>query len=241
VVVRWPEVPALSIVIPTLNEAESLPLLLGDLALLSVPFETVVSDGGSTDGTPEIAASHGAAVLRSSAGRGAQLAAGADAASGTILCFLHADLRLDGAARAALVRAVSGIDDHEALAFTLRIDGKGWRYRFVEWGTDQRSRWLGMPYGDQGLLLTRRTYHRAGGFLALPLMEDVALVRVLRRQGVVRILPEQVVVSARRWRRDGVLRRMLRNWWLMAAYLAGVSPRTLATAYQPEPSTPGAP
>ena len=222
----------LSIVIPTLDEASALPALLADLALLGVSHEVIVADGGSTDDTPEIARRAGAKVVRAPRGRGQQLAAGARAARSDVLCFLHADVRLSPGARSAVERAV-GLPDGVAIAFGLRIAAEGWRYRFVEWGTDRRSRWARMPYGDQGLMLTRATYDQAGGFQSLVLMEDVDLVRRLRGVATVRILPERLEVSPRRWQRDGVLRRMLRNWILAAGYLAGVPPARLAKRYRP--------
>ena len=223
---------SLSIVIPTLDEASALPGLLGDLALLEVSHEVIVADGGSTDGTPEIAARAGAQVVRAPRGRGQQLAAGARAARGDVLCFLHADVRCVPGARSALERAAR-LPDGVALAFGLRIAAEGWRYRFVEWGTDRRSRWARMPYGDQGLILSRATYELAGGFRSLVLMEDGDLVRRLRRVARVCILPERLEVSPRRWQRDGVLRRMLRNWLLAAGYLLGVPPARLAARYRP--------
>lgn len=222
----------LSVVIPTLDEARALPALLDDLRAVDVPYEVVVADGGSGDGTRAIARDAGARVVEVPAGRGAQLAAGAAAARGTTLCFLHADVRLPSSTCAALAR-VADLPDGVAIAFRLHIAADGWRYRFVEWGTDRRSRWGRLPYGDQGLVLTRASYERSGGFAPLPLMEDVALVRRLRALGDVRILPECVHVSPRRWERDGVLRRMLRNWLLVTAYLAGVPPERLARAYRP--------
>lgn len=222
----------ISVVVPTLDEETALPELLADLAQLAVTHEVIVADGGSADATCAIARGAGARVVQAPRGRGQQLAAGARAARGEVLCFLHADVRVHAVARAALDRAAT-LPDGVALAFGLRIDAEGWRYRFVEFGTDRRSRWGRMPYGDQGLILTRTTYDLAGGFQPLVLMEDVDLVRRLRRVASVRMLPERLEVSPRRWQRDGVLRRMLRNWLLAAAYLLGASPERLAARYRP--------
>lgn len=230
----------LSIVIPTLNEAAILPGLLGDLRALRVVHEVIVVDGDSTDQTRQLASRCGARVVRATRGRGPQLRAGVKTARGEVLCFLHADARLSHAALAALEWIAGNCPDGVAHAFTLRIAGEGWRYRFVEWGTDRRSRWGKLPYGDQGLILTRATYERAGGFPPLPLMEDVALVRRIRRQARIVILPERIDVSARRWEKDGVLRRMLRNWLLLGAYLAGVDADRLAAAYRPHVGAQGA-
>lgn len=231
-VARVPMTPLLSIVIPALNESASLPALLRDLHRVEAPHEVIVVDGGSTDDTAAVAERHAARVVRSPPGRGVQLAAGAAIARGATLCFLHADVRLPPATRTALA-ALAAMPDGVAIAFRLRIARRGWRYRFVEWGTDRRSRWARMPYGDQGLVLTRLTYEAAGGFPPLPIMEDVVLVSHLRRIAEVRVVPERVHVSARRFQRDGVLRRMLRNWMLMLSYLAGTSPARLAASYTP--------
>lgn len=223
----------LSIIIPTLNEEIALPELLADLRKLGILYEVIVADGGSTDRTREIATQCGSRLAKTVRGRGLQLCEGARLARGHVLCFLHADVRLNHAALVALERAAHDCKDGVAYGFTLRIAGEGWRYRFVEWGTDRRSRWGKLPYGDQGLILTQATYDRAGGFPPLELMEDVALMRRLRHQNQIVILPERILVSPRRWQKDGVLRRMLRNWLLLGAYLLGADAERLAAAYRP--------
>lgn len=230
--------PALSIVVPTLNEARALPGLLDDLAKLRVPTETIVVDGGSADATRELAIAAGACLLRTPGGRGAQLRIGAAAARGRMLCFLHADVHLDRQARRALERlATDGGDD--AYAFTLRIASTRWRYRLVERGTALRARLFKFPYGDQGLVLARDLYHRAGGFPDIAIMEDVAFVMALRRMTALRVLPEHVTVSPRRWEQDGVLRRTFANWALLGAFLAGIAPDRLARAYRPHSGVDG--
>lgn len=228
--------PLLSVVVPALDEAAALPALLDRLATaLAVPHEVVVADGGSVDDTRAVAEARGAVVVDAPRGRGVQLRAGAAAARADVLLFLHADALPSAAALAlcaARARAPRGRPaTHEAGAFRLRIDATGAAYRMVERGANLRSRVLGLPYGDQGLLVTRAHYDAAGGFPAWPLMEDVALVRALRRTGRVRLLPADVGVSARRWQRDGVVRRMLGNWLLLARFLLGARPETLAAEY----------
>ncbi len=223
----------LSIVIPALNEQHDLPSLLHDLEGVRAPHEVIVCDGGSSDDTALIAAQAGAQVVAAPRGRGHQLRAGAAVAQGDVLCFLHADTRLDEDARAALDRVVGQRADGVAYAFALRIAADAWPYRMVEWGTDARSRLAGLPYGDQGLILTRTTYDRAGGFAPLPLMEDVEFVRRLRAHSRIVTLRECVTVSARRWATDGVFKRTARNWMLLAAYSAGVAPTRLALLYRP--------
>jgi len=228
----------LSIVIPTLNESAALPLLLADLApLLGTLAEVVVSDGSSTDDTVAIAVAAGARVVVAPRGRGAQLREGAAAARGSVLAFFHADIRLDAVAIAVLAEllATDGVK-RDAWAFRLRIDGAARAYRLVEAGANLRSQLFGLPYGDQGLIVSRNRYAAVGGYAALPLMEDVALVRSLRPSGSVRLLSAHVLVSPRRWERDGVWRRSSRNLVLMGRYLTGTSPDTLAREYEQTPS-----
>lgn len=216
----------LSVVVPTLNEQSTVGRLLGDLRRLTAPHEVIVVDGGSTDLTADVARAAGARLLLSEPGRGVQLGAGAGAAQSPLLLFIHADVRLDGEAL-ALLEEIAVARPPCAMAFRLRIDATGFSYRLIEWGTNLRSRLLGLPYGDQGLVVRREDYIHAGGYPALPLMEDVALVRQLRRVTHVHLLDAAVKVSARRWEADGPLRRMLKNWVLMARFLSGTPPERL--------------
>lgn len=232
--------PRLSVVIPAVNEADALPRLLDDLAgLAGDDVEVLVVDGGSRDATARVAVERGARVLTGARGRGPQLRAGAAAARAPLLCFLHADARLDRdalAVLAGLARAPRGPARAAAWAFRLRIDAPGFSYRLIEWGANQRAARFGLPYGDQGLVVTRAAYDAAGGYPAVPLMEDVALVRALGRalgrRGRVRLLAASVRVSARRWAHDGVWRRSAGNLLLLARYLAGTPPERLAAAYE---------
>ena len=224
--------PALSIVIPTLNEERSIATLLADLRALAVRHEVIVVDGGSSDATANVAAASGARVVSSRRGRGIQLGAGARAAAAPILCFLHADVRLHTEARRELAEVVSR-GAAAAYAFRFSIDARGWRYRFIELGARMRMRLFALPYGDQGLIVPRTLYDAAGGYADLPLMEDVALIDALRRITPIRSLRATLPVSPRRWEQDGPLTRMLRNWRLMLAYRLGVSPHRLAARYRP--------
>jgi rSAM/selenodomain-associated transferase 2 len=229
--------PALSIVIPTLDEAARLGALVQDLRRVlaaDAPWsaELVVADGGSTDATRESAASLGARVVDARRGRGSQLRAGAAAARGEWLLFLHGDVRLSPLVDAVLAQAIGTRYARTAWWFPLRIDAPGWPYRVVEWGANARSRLAGLPYGDQGLLVHRALYDAAGGYDDVPLMEDVLLVRRLARRGRLRPLPIPITVSARRWERDGVLRRTLHNWAILGRWLLGASPESLAKRYR---------
>lgn len=222
--------PLVSVVIPALNEERGLGDLLRDLGRLTVPRELIVVDGGSRDASVSIAERGGAAVMHSARGRGVQLALGARAARAPLLCFLHADVRADSAVIATIDRLARD-GTARPVAFRLRIDAPGACYRVIERAANTRSRWLGLPYGDQGLIVTRAHYDAAGGYPEVPLMEDVSLVRALARVAPVTLVPEALRVSARRWERDGVARRTMRNWRLLAAYYRGVPLHELARRY----------
>lgn len=213
-----------------MNAAGSLSASLAALAAETVR-EIVISDGGSTDDTETIAEAHGARVVTAQRGRGMQLAAGAGAANGEWLLFLHADCRLEpGWAEAVapfIARPEAGgragyfdfaLDDTNPVARRLE--------RIVAW----RCRVFALPYGDQGLLIARSLYDVIGGFAPLPLMEDVELVQRLGRCRLARI-GTRAVTSAARYRRDGYWLRPLRNLFCLALYFAGVAPARIARIY----------
>ncbi len=222
----------ISVVVPTRDEAPVLERTL-EAASREEGVEILVSDGGSRDGTREIAARAGAAVLIVSGGRAAQMNAGAAAAGGRILLFLHADTILPSG-YGDLVRRALEEPATVAGAFRFRTDGSGVAIRVAERVTNFRSAVLRWPYGDQGLFLEKRVFEEAGGFAPLPVMEDFELVRRLRRRGPVVTLPEPILTSARRWKRLGVVRTTLRNQCMIAGYLAGVSPERLYRFYYPK-------
>ena len=216
----------LSVVIPTLNAAPSLPACLGALGTVD---EFIVADGGSADGTREIAEAAGACVIRTQRGRGRQLAAGAAAARGDWLLFLHADTRLGSGWREAVARHIEA-RGHKAACFRFRLDDPAWQARLIERGVALRTRLLALPYGDQGLLIPRALYDAAGGYQPVPLMEDVGLVRRIGRARL-RLLEADAVTSAERWRRDGWARRSSRNLLCLALHRLGMSPERLARLY----------
>ena len=229
----------LSVVIPALDAVAVLPSCLSALdegrrgGLLR---EVVVVDGGSGDGTGDAAAALGALVVAAPRGRGTQLAAGAAAASGEWLLFLHADTVLaPGWSRQ--VGAFLGEAENAAGAayFSLRLDDAGWPARLVERGVAWRCRRLGLPYGDQGLLLAAEFYCALGGFRPLPLMEDVDLVRRIGRRRLT-ALPVTATSSAARYRRDGYARRVLRNLTCLALYYLDIPPRLILRLYAPPAS-----
>ena len=220
----------LSIVIPVLNAEGELPLALASLMEgleAGVLRELVVSDGDSSDGSCAMAEAAGAVVVRGSAGRGGQMARGAEAAGGAWLLFLHADTVLsDGWAEIVAAHIAS---DQRAGYFRLRFRAEGFWPWFVAGWANLRSRLFGLPYGDQGLLISRALYDAVGGFADMPLMEDVAMARALK--GRLRALPVEVVTSAARYQQAGWARQSARNLWRLVRYLAGVDPAKLGRGY----------
>ena len=217
----------LTVVIPTWNEAENLAATLDALPELT---EVVVADGGSVDGTVEIARRSGARVLSCEQGRARQMNRGARETQGDVLLFLHADAVLGSGASEAMERALA---DPAVVGgfFRLRIRSPRAALRLVAFGSNLRARGLGQPYGDQGLFLRRSVYEELGGFSDVPFLEDVAIIRILRRKG--RLAPLDVILSTgdRHWRELGILGTTLLNWTMVALYFFGVSPKTLAPHY----------
>lgn len=220
----------LSVIIPTLNAAAALPAALARLrdggALLD---EIVVADGGSSDGTSEVARAGGAVTLHTARGRGGQLAAGAAMARGEWLLFLHADTTLE-AGWADEARLFMAAEPGSAAAFRFALDDPGAEARRLERIVAWRCRVLALPYGDQGLLISRRLYDEVGGFRPLPLMEDVDLARRLGRRRL-RLLRSRAFTSAERYRRDGWLLRPARNLACLSLYFLGVPAAKIARFY----------
>lgn len=222
----------ISIIIPTLNEAGNIKEAIATTQP-STNIEIIIVDAGSKDGTVEMAQLLSIKVISSSSGRAVQMNAGALAASGDILLFLHADTHLptgfDEMIRTALQQpgTVAG-------AFNLRIDASLLSLRWVEWGVNVRSHFYQMPYGDQAIFLTKAVFQQMGGFPELPIMEDFELMRRLKRTGCIVIIPTPVVTSARRWLQKGVFKTTLLNQLVIIAYLLGVSPERICCWYRQE-------
>jgi len=221
----------LSIVIPTLRAADRIADQLDCLAAAEVADEIIVADGGSDDGTAEIAAAWGARVVVTAPGRGGQLAAGADVAIGNWLLFLHVDSRL-GPRWGTVVRRFTSnpANAFHAGYFQFSLDDPTPAARRLEKLVAWRCRWLGLPYGDQGLLIGTAYYLRLGGFPDIPLMEDVALARRVSRHRL-HELSAIALTSAKRYRHDGYLARPARNLLCLGLYFLGVPPRDLVKLY----------
>ena len=218
------ELLGLTIVVPALDAAATLGRCL---EVLAGTDDVIVVDGGSSDDTIAIAEAWGARVIRAQRGRGAQLKAGGEAADGDWLLFFHADT-VPGPGWRNAVAAHRECRD-EAACFRFRLDDSAWQARLIERGVALRTR-LGLPYGDQGLLISRAVYDRIGGYRPLPLMEDVDLVRRLPRRP--RLLDADAVTSADRWRREGWIRRSARNLVCLGLYGAGMPPEKIVRLYR---------
>jgi len=226
--------PPLAVVIPALNAAAGLPGVIAALdrraddALLA---DLLVVDGGSADATVRLAERAGARVLAAPRGRGMQLAAGAAATAAPWLLFLHADTRLGEGWRDAVAGFLAAPgSEGRAAAFRFRLDDDAPAARRLEKIVGWRCRLLGLPYGDQGLLIARTLYAAVGGFRPLPLMEDVDLVRRLGRRRMA-LLRADAVTSAARYRRDGYLARSARNLACLSLWFLGTPPATIRRLY----------
>jgi rSAM/selenodomain-associated transferase 2 len=219
-----------SIIVPVLDEAAGIEACLAPLQPMRARgVEVIVVDGGSRDATCSLAAPLADRVLEAPRGRARQMNAGAAAARGDVLVFLHADTLLpsgaDGLVDAAIANGAAWG------RFDVRIPGTSALLRLVAWSMNLRSRLSGIATGDQAIFARRDAFEAAGGFPEIPLMEDVALSRHLKRAGRPACLRERVVTSARRWERHGTLRTIFLMWRLRLAYALGADPQTLAQRY----------
>ena len=221
---------SVSIIIPILNEA-ALAAHAIERAWAARPLEVIVVDGGSADGTYEIAAAGNCRALQSQHGRGVQQNTGARHARGSVLLFLHADTWLVPGGVRQIQRACEDPAVHVG-CFRQRIEADGFAYRLLERGNAWRASRLGMPYGDQGLFFRREFFEQLGGFPETPFMEDWHLMRRARRHSRPVLLEGPLYVSARRWQRQGIVRQTMRNWLLTSAATLGISPERLARFYR---------
>jgi rSAM/selenodomain-associated transferase 2 len=227
----------ISVVIPTLNAEATLPGCLAALvpgAVDGVVREVIIVDGGSSDATALIADDAGARWQSCERGRGQQIASGVALARSPWLLILHADTVLEagwaGEVSSFIEKVDSGRRASSAAVFRYALDDDGARPRLLEALVNARSRVLALPYGDQGLLISRRLYDEIGGFKPVPIMEDVDIVRRLGRRRLT-LLRSRAITSAARYRKDGYLKRIARNQSCLVMYLAGVPVERIARFY----------
>ena len=222
----------LAIVVPTLNEEVALRRVLpGVLALAPTPDEVVVSDGGSTDRTVEVARELGARVVTGPPGRGGQLTRGAEATEADILLFLHADTELPADGIRRIREAIAGgaagggfYVRYDVPPLLLRLGGE----RLI----NARTRLTGWPLGDQAQFVTRAAFRALGGYRDWPILEDLDFARRLRRHGRLVLITAPVTTAARRFAEQGVVRTVATNWLIWILFLCGVSPHRLARLYR---------
>lgn len=226
----------LSVIIPVLNGERDLPRTLTALlpaTIGGVIKEVIIVDGGSTDSTLQIADEMGATVLNTEPGRGTQLASGAKAARFDWLLFLHDDTVLEPGWESEVLsfaHASQKSNQEKAAAFSYKLDDRAIAARFLELTVKLRCGLFALPYGDQGLLISRRHYERIGGFADLPLMEDVDIIQRIGRGGL-KLLAAKALTSAKRYEEGGYILRPLRNSMILTLYLLGVPPRHLVKLY----------
>ncbi|HUJ87004.1 MAG TPA: TIGR04283 family arsenosugar biosynthesis glycosyltransferase [Burkholderiales bacterium] len=220
----------ISVVVPTLNEAQGILACLDALAPLRARgHELIVVDGGSDDGTPELARPRADRVLAAPCGRARQMNAGARDAAGDALVFLHADVRLPQGADGMVLEALAA---RPWGRFDVRLDSSRALLGLVGGMMNLRSRLTGIATGDQALFVRRELFERLGGYAEIPLMEDVELSSRLRRAGRPACLRARVLASARRWEARGALRTVVLMWRLRLAYFLGADPARLAERYR---------
>jgi rSAM/selenodomain-associated transferase 2 len=222
-----------SVIIPVLHESALINAAIAHVRSIEpgAPVEVIVVDGAEEADTLHAVRDGEVRGVRSARGRGAQMNRGAEAAQGDVLLFLHADTALPPGGLKAIIAAMEG-GCFVGGAFDLGIDGRGVMFRLIERVASLRSRITRVPYGDQAIFIRRDFFRSLGGYKEMALMEDVDLMRRVKRGGgAIFILPERVRTSGRRWSREGPVRCTLRNWAIVILYLLGVSPERLARRY----------
>jgi len=216
-----------SVVVPVWNDVDALRMLIADLRR-EPRLEIVVADGGSDDGSAQLAAAEAAATCPGARGRGRPLQPGAMRAGGDWLWFLHADTRVSAAALSAFTDVIG---EPSWGWFDVRLDSPAWPLRVVETAMNVRSALGSITTGDQGIFVHRRLLDAVGGVPEQPLMEDVELCKRLRRLAKPRRLGTPLLTSARRWERDGIAATVAQMWWLRLRYFLHADPDALAASY----------
>ena len=222
---------SISLIIPVLNEAASIVALLETLQdWRGAGHELIVVDGGSHDGTPQLAQKAASRVLRAERGRARQMNAGAAVVQGEWLLFLHADTYLPMSAAQSIVAA----DQAQWGWFDISLDHPGLMYGFIAWSMNRRARLTHVCTGDQAMFVRRQLFYRLAGFPDIPLMEDIAISKKLRRNSSPLVIAARATTSSRRWRQGGVFRTILHMWKLRCLYFLGVDPERLVKEYYPD-------
>ena len=223
--------PKVSIIIPTINEANNLPLLLSDLSIIQQEVEIVIVDCGSEDKTIDIANIYGAKVYKSKKrNRGFQLNLGAKNSRGDWLIFLHADTRLTHDWFEKL-NSVLKVKENYIYYFKFKINHKKIIYRLLEILVNFRSQYFKKPYGDQGLIIQRTTYFENNGFRKIPLMEDLDFLRRLNNKKILKQLNLPIFISSRKWERTNIFLQALKNWNFRRRWLKGESAKSIYSEY----------
>ena len=221
----------ISIIIPTINEANNLPLLLADLSIIQKEGEILIIDSGSDDRTTEIASIHGAKVYKSKErNRGLQLDIGAKKSIGEWLIFLHADTRLNDDWVGKIKSVLEGNKNH-IYFFKFKINHKKVIYRVLEILVNFRSQYFKQPYGDQGLIINRSIYFKNNGFSKIPIMEDVDFLNRLKNKKDLKQLSLPIFTSSRKWERTNIFLQALKNWNFRRRWLKGESTKSIYSDY----------
>ena len=221
----------ISIIIPTINEANNLPLLLSDLSIIQKEGEILIIDSGSEDKTIDIASIYGAKVYKSKErNRGLQLDIGAKKSNGDWLIFLHADTRLTHDWVRDIKIFLKGNKDY-IYFFKFKINHKKIIYRVLEILVNFRSQYFKQPYGDQGLIIHRSTYFKNKGFRGIPLMEDLDFLRRLNNKKDLKQLNSPILISPRKWERTNIFLQAIKNWNYRRRWLKGESIKSVYSDY----------
>tara|TARA_Y100000991_G_scaffold8565_1_gene6337 strand:+ start:877 stop:1560 length:684 start_codon:yes stop_codon:yes gene_type:complete len=223
--------PRISIIIPTFNESQNLPLLLSDLSISSEETEIIIVDCNSEDKTRDIGNLYGTKIYKSKKkSRGYQLNIGAKKAEGKWFFFLHADSRLSQGWFKKITTTIKG-DENFVYFFKLKINNKKLIYRFLEVAVNLRSYIFRDPYGDQGLLIQRATYFKNKGYKKIPLMEDLDFIKRLKNKFSLKMLTIPIYTSSRKWAKTNIIFQTFKNWNLRRRWLRGESIKSLYNEY----------
>ena len=221
----------ISIIIPTINEANNLPLLLSDLSIIKEEGEIIIVDSGSKDKTIDVANIYGAKVYKlKERSRGLQLNVGAKNSKGEWLIFLHADTRLTHDWLKKINSFLKG-NKNSIYYFKFKINNKKILYRVLEIVVNFRSKFFKQPYGDQGLIIHRTTYFKNNGFRKIPLMEDVDFIRRLNKKYYLKQLNLPIFISSRKWERTNIFSQAIKNWHFRRRWLKGESLKSIYSDY----------